>query len=89
MDPSTGKKPEKIPPNTPVYIAAENVFAYNLDNSKTPRGLKVRFKIRVETGTKARHWDAKQNAAIRELLLWAHHRQAPHQPSQPPPPPSQ
>jgi hypothetical protein len=56
-------------------IPEENIFAYNLDDSTTPGGIKVRFKIRVETGAKARHWDERQNAAIREVLQWARHRQ--------------
>jgi hypothetical protein len=86
MAPSPREKPEEIPPDTPVYIPGENVFAYNLDDAETPGGLKVRFKIRIETGNKARHWDKKQNAAIRELLEWAHHRQAPR-PAPPPPSP--
>ena len=85
MAPSPEEKPQEIPPNTPVYIPEEDIFAYNLDDAKTSGGLKARFKIKVVTGAKARHWDAKQNAAIRELLLWAHHQQDPQQDRQAPP----
>ena len=47
------------------------IFAYNLDDSKTPGGLKVRFKIRVVSGPEAARVDARQAEAIKELLLWA------------------
>ena len=33
--------------------------------------MKVRFKIRVETGKKAAEIDARQAEAIRELLEWS------------------
>lgn len=72
-----GESQEKEPSNSPEYIPEENVFAYNLDDSTTPDGLKVRFKIRIETGPKASHWDAIQNQAIKELLEWARQRQDP------------
>jgi hypothetical protein len=47
------------------------IFSYNLDDSKTPGGLKVRWKIRVATGSEAHRWDTRQTEAIRELLRWA------------------
>jgi hypothetical protein len=47
------------------------IFAYNLDDSKTPGGLKVRFKIRVVSGPEATRVDARQAEAIKELLQWA------------------
>ena len=46
--------------------------AYNLREEERPGGLKVRFKIRIETGRKARELDTRQAAVIRELLIWAH-----------------
>jgi hypothetical protein len=75
MAPESEEKPEKHSGNSPEYIPDENVYAYNLDDGTTPGGIKVRFKIRIETGQKARHWDAVQNQAIKELLEWARHRQ--------------
>jgi hypothetical protein len=42
-----------------------------MDDSKIPGGLKVRWKVRVITGPAAAGYDARQNAAIRELLQWA------------------
>jgi hypothetical protein len=51
------------------------IFAYNLDDTKTPGGLKVRFKIRVATGPEGVRWDARQAEAIKELLQWASRHQ--------------
>ncbi len=58
-------------------IKGDPVFSYNLDESKTPGGLKVRFKIRVATGPEAALWDARQNQVIREILEWSAKRAAP------------
>jgi hypothetical protein len=52
-------------------IPSGTVFAYNLDEKKTPGGLKVRWKIRVVTGPEAARAEARQAEAIRELLQWA------------------
>ena len=38
-------------------------------------GLKVKWKIRVATGPEAARLDARQAAAIRELLIWATQQQ--------------
>jgi hypothetical protein len=61
--------------NSPESIPGETIFAYNMDETETPGGLKVRWKVRVITGPAAARWDARQNAAIMELLQWAsrHH----------------
>jgi hypothetical protein len=56
------------------------IFSYNLDDNKTPGGLKVRWKIRVATGTEGARWDARQAEAIKELLQWAH-RHSHHRPT--------
>ncbi|HCU96697.1 MAG TPA: hypothetical protein DHU96_29855 [Actinobacteria bacterium] len=50
------------------------ICSYNSDGSKTPGGLKVRWKIRVASGPEAALWDARQAKAIKELLQWAQHR---------------
>lgn len=52
-------------------IPGGTIFSYNLDDSKTPGGMKVRWKVRVVTGAEAQRWDARQAEAIRELLEWA------------------
>jgi hypothetical protein len=57
--------------NSPAPIPDSTIYSYNMDDSKTPGGLKVRWKVRVITGPAAAGYDARQNAAIRELLQWA------------------
>ena len=47
------------------------IISCNLNEGERPGGLKVRYKIRVETGRKADALNAQQAAAIKELLLWA------------------
>jgi hypothetical protein len=47
------------------------VISYNLREEERPGGMKVRFKIRVETGKKAAARNAQQAEAIKELLQWA------------------
>ena len=49
--------------------------SYNLDDRKTPGGLKVRWKVRAATGPEAGRWDARQADAIKELLTWASQQQ--------------
>jgi hypothetical protein len=61
--------------NSPGAIPESTVYAYNLDDTKTPGGLKVRWKVRVVTGPAAARYDARQNQAIRELLQWASRHQ--------------
>jgi hypothetical protein len=57
--------------NSPESILESIIYAYNLDDTKTPGGLKVRWNVRVVTGPAAARYDARQNQAIRELLQWA------------------
>ena len=74
MAPEQGKPrepPEQHAGNSPEAIPESTIYAYNLDDTKTPGGLKVRWKVRVVTGPAAARYDARQNQAIRELLLWA------------------
>jgi len=59
--------------NSPETIHGPTVYAYNMDETKTPGGLKVRWKIRVASGAEAARADARQAEAIRELLQWAQH----------------
>jgi hypothetical protein len=53
------------------------IFSYNLDESKTPGRMKVRWKIRVATGAEAARVDARQAAAIKEALIWVHRHMPP------------
>jgi hypothetical protein len=65
--------------NSPAPIPDSTIYSYNMDGSKTPGGLKVRWKARVITSPAAAGYDARQNAAVRELLSWAcqHQRRRP------------
>jgi hypothetical protein len=65
------EKEEEEAGNLPAHIPDSAIYTYNMDDSKTPGGLKVRWKVRVITGPAAVAYDARQNAAIRELLSWA------------------
>jgi hypothetical protein len=49
------------------------VISYNVPEGQRPGGIKVRFKIRVVSGKRAREIDARQAKAIMEVLQW--HRQ--------------
>jgi hypothetical protein len=74
MDQAPGNgqyKGEKHSGNYPESIPDSAIYVYNMDDSKTPGGLKVRWKVKVITGPAAAGYDARQNAAIRELLTWA------------------
>jgi len=35
--------------------------------------MKVRYKVKIETGRKARELDERQAEVIRDLLAWARH----------------
>jgi len=50
-----------------------HVISYNVPEGQRPGGIKVRFKIRVVTGKRAKEIDARQARAIMEVLQW--HRQ--------------
>jgi hypothetical protein len=68
--------------NSPGIIDGPCIISYNLREDERPDGIKVRFKIRIETGRKAAVTEARQADALRELLLWA--RQHRTQTQQPP-----
>ena len=65
--------------NPPGAIPEPAEIAYNLGEGERPDGMKVRFKITVATGEKARELDARQAEAIRRLLQWAQHNHSPDQ----------
>jgi hypothetical protein len=73
-----GKEQENREDNTPGMPENGRVISYNLREEERPGGMKVRFKIRVETGRKAAARNAQQAEAIKELLQWARqHRTRP------------
>jgi hypothetical protein len=53
------------------------VISYNVPEGDRPGGIKVRFKIRVATGKRAREIDARQARAIMEVLEWQRQQQTP------------
>ena len=57
--------------HSPQTIPNGTIYSYNVDDSKTPGGIKVRWKVRVVTGPQAARYDARQAEAIREALTWA------------------
>jgi hypothetical protein len=46
-------------------------ISYNLREDERPDGIKVRFKVRIETGKKAAVIEARQARTLKELLVWA------------------
>jgi hypothetical protein len=79
MEPDNpGKGLEYYPEKAPGIPVNGRIISYNLREEERPGGMKVRFKIRVETGKKAAALNAQQAEAIKELLEWARqHRTRP------------
>jgi len=75
--PGKGNNREEHDSNSPGMVKGPRIISYNLNEEERPGGMKVRFKIRVETGRKAAALNAQQAEAIRELLLWARQRTTP------------
>ena len=48
----------------------ERVISYNLPREQRPGGMKVRYKIKVISGTRANEIDARQAEAILEVPRW-------------------
>jgi hypothetical protein len=63
--------PEKQPDNATPPIPESGIIAYNLGEGERPGGMKVRYKIKIETGPKALELDEQQAEIIWELLRWA------------------
>jgi hypothetical protein len=77
---SSSKRPANTAGNSRPAISGTRVISYNLSEQERPGGIKVRFKIRVVTGKRAREIDTRQAEAIMEVLRWA--RQHPNTPSE-------
>jgi hypothetical protein len=69
--PEKENSPEKHDSNSPGIVNGPHIISYNLNEDERPGGMKVRFKIRIETGRKAAALNAQQAQAIKELLQWA------------------
>ena len=73
--PESGNGDKEHDSNSPGMVNEPRIISYNLNEDERPGGIKVRFKIRIETGKKAAVLNQQQAEAIKELLLWArHHR---------------
>ena len=64
-------KAEEQAGNSLGTIPGPDIIAYNLRRGERPGGMKVRYKVKIETGRKARELDERQASVIRELLHWA------------------
>lgn len=56
--------------NASSVIDGSRIISYNLNEDERPGGMKVRIKIRVESGKKGRARDARQGEALKEYLTW-------------------
>jgi hypothetical protein len=75
MSVENGEKNKEKPPYSLEMVPESGEIAYNLDEGKTPGGLKVRWKIRIAHGKEAERVAARQAEATRELQRWAAQRQ--------------
>ena len=69
--------PENHRGNSPGMGVNGRVISYNVTEGERPGGIKVRFKIRIATGKRAREIDARQATAIMEVLRWQRQHTAP------------
>ena len=69
--------PERQDGNSAWILKGPRIISYNLREGERPGGMKVRFKVRVETGKKAAALNAQQAEAIKELLEWARQHRTP------------
>jgi len=68
--PETGKAREIQDCNSPPIVKGPRIISYNLREEERPDGIKVRYKLRIATGKRARELDARQAAVIMEVLQW-------------------
>jgi hypothetical protein len=66
--PENEKGPEIQVSNSLGLSGNGRIISYNLSEDKRPDGMKVRFKVRIATGKRAREIDARQAKAIMEAL---------------------
>jgi hypothetical protein len=65
-----GKRTGIQPGCAPGMPGNGRVISYNIPEGERPDGIKVRFKIRIATGKRAKEIDARQAKAIMEVLQW-------------------
>jgi len=61
---------EKHESNSVPIFGIERIISYNVDEGM-PGGIKVRYKLRVVTGARARAVEQAQAEVIREVLQWS------------------
>jgi hypothetical protein len=66
-----GKDHEEHDSNSPEMVKGPRIISYNIGEEERPGGIKVRYKIRVATGKRAREIDARQAEVIMEVLKWS------------------
>jgi hypothetical protein len=66
--PEPGKSPEIQDGNSAGIGGKWLVISYNVNEDERPDGLRIRWKIRVESGKKAAARDAQLASAVKELL---------------------
>jgi hypothetical protein len=72
-----GKAPEIHGGNSPAIMDGPRIISYNVPEGERPGGIKVRYKIRIATGKRAREIDARQARVIMEVLRWHRQHRAP------------
>jgi len=63
--------------NSPGIAGNDRVISYNVNEDERPDGLRIRWKIRVESGKKAAARDALLASAVKELLEWSRQHRTP------------
>ena len=74
---SSRNNPENHRGNPPGIGVNGRVISYNVTEGERPDGIKVRFKIRIAAGKRAREIDARQAKVIMEVLQWQRQRKTP------------
>jgi hypothetical protein len=62
---------EKQRNNSSSTMDGPRIISYNLSESERPEGMKVRYKIRIVSGSRAKAVDEAQARVIREVLEWS------------------
>jgi hypothetical protein len=71
--PGLGEHAKEHAGNSPLNVPEPRYFSYYRDSTEGTGGMKVKWTVRVIAGDEAADLDARQNAAIWELLQWARH----------------
>ena len=67
---------EERPAELTREIDGDRIISYNVGEMERPGGIKVRYKVRVVTGPRAKALEAAQAQVLREVLEWSRqHRQ--------------